>query len=201
MPPAMNPRFFDSPADFRSWLEENHDQTAELWVGFHKKGSGRGGITYPQALDEALCFGWIDGVRKSLGEASYTIRFTPRKPGSVWSAVNVEHVRRLAESGRMREPGLRAFEARDPKKSKLYSYEQQHEASLDPASEERLKANAKAWEFFRSQAPSYRRTTQWWIVSAKKEETRARRLATLIEACEKGERLDPLRPGAKKKKG
>lgn len=200
MPPAMKPRFFKSQAEFRSWLEENHDQAKELLVGFYKKGSGKGGITYSQALDEALCFGWIDGVRKSLDDASYTIRFTPRKPGSIWSAVNIEHVRRLTESRLMKEPGLRAFQERDPEKSKLYSYEQRTTVSLEPIYEERFKANDKAWSFFQAQPPWYRRVTQWWIMSAKKEETRARRLAALVESSERGERLAQATPGAKKEK-
>lgn len=200
MPPATKPRFFKSQAEFRNWLEENHDQAKELLVGFYKKGSGRAGITYPQALDEALCFGWIDGVRKSLDDASYTIRFTPRRPGSIWSAVNIEHVRRLTEQGLMKEPGLRAFQDRDPKKTERYSYEQRKTVSLDPVYEERLKANDKAWSFFQAQPPWYRRVTQWWVMSAKKEETRARRLAALIESSERGERLAQATPGAKKEK-
>jgi uncharacterized protein YdeI (YjbR/CyaY-like superfamily) len=184
----MKPTFFKSQAAFRQWLEEHHGETRELWVGFYRKESGRGGITYPEALDEALCFGWIDGLRKAVSDASYTIRFTPRKPDSIWSAVNVRHVERLIESGQMQKPGLTAFKTRDLKKSQLYSYER-YNCRLEAAHEKKFKANGKAWEFFRTQAAWYRRTTTWWVISAKREETRLKRLATLIEDSEKGRRI------------
>ena len=184
----MNPVFLDSPAAFRQWLEKNHATATELWIGFYKKGSGKAGLTYAEALDEALCFGWIDAVRKSLGETSYTIRFTPRKQGSIWSNVNIQHVERLTAAGRMQPPGIKAFEARDPGKSGIYLYENEaRELSADLA--ERFKADSKAWEFFQAQAPSYQRTIKGWIMAAKKEETRASRLSKVIEASAQGRRV------------
>jgi uncharacterized protein YdeI (YjbR/CyaY-like superfamily) len=180
--------FFETPSELRNWLEESHDQVEELWFGFYKKGSGRTGITYQEALDEALCFGWIDGVRKSLDESRYKIRFTPRKPGSIWSLVNIARVQELIQQGRMAPPGLRAFEARDEKKSKQYSYEERSR-ELDAAYQEIFKENPKAWDFFRSQPPGYRRVASWYVQSAKKEETRRKRLAELIEVSGKGLRL------------
>lgn len=195
----MNPVFFETPADLRKWLEKNHDKTTELWIGFHKKGSGKPSVTYAEALDEALCQGWIDGVRKSLGDESYTIRFTPRKPRSIWSAVNIEHVRRLKEQGRMKPAGLREFEKRTEDKSRVYSYEQRSQG-LDPVYEDEIRANPKAWDFLQSQAPHYRRAVHWWIQSAKKEETRRKRLASLIEWSEKGERIPQFLSPAPKKK-
>jgi len=187
----MKPRFFASQSAFRKWLEQHHAETRELWVGFYRKESGKGGITYPQALDEALCFGWIDGLRKAVGDSSYTIRFTRRKPDSIWSAVNVRHVERLVKSGQMQKPGRTAFKTRDRKKSQLYSYERYH-CKLEATHEKQFKANVKAWEFFRAQAPWYQRTTTWWVVSAKREETRLKRLATLIADSEKGRRIGLL---------
>jgi uncharacterized protein YdeI (YjbR/CyaY-like superfamily) len=184
----MSATFLDSPAAFRKWLEENHGTATELLLGFHKKGSGKASITYAEALDEALCFGWIDGVRKSLGETSYMIRFTPRKQGSIWSNVNIKHVERLMAAGRMRPPGIKAFEARDPAKSGVYLYENEaRELSADL--EERFKADPQAWEFFQSQAPSYQRTIKGWIMAGKKEETRFSRLVKTIEASTQGRRL------------
>jgi uncharacterized protein YdeI (YjbR/CyaY-like superfamily) len=184
----MKPRFFASQSAFRKWLEQHHAETRELWVGFCRKESGKGGITYPQALDEALCFGWIDGLRKAVDDSSYMVRFTPRKPDSIWSAVNVRHVERLIESGQMQKPGLIAFKTRDLEKSQLYSYER-YNCKLEAAHEKQFKANANAWKFFRAQAPWYRRTTTWWVISAKREETRLKRLATLIADSEKGRRI------------
>lgn len=184
----MNVTFLDSPTAFRKWLEENHATATELWVGFHKKGSGKAGLTYAEALDEALCFGWIDAVRKSLGETSYTIRFTPRKPGSIWSNVNIKHVERLTAAGRMQPPGIKAFEARDPAKSGVYLYENEAR-ELSGDLEERFKAEAQAWEFFHSQAPSYQRTIKGWIMAGKKEETRSSRLAKVIAASTQRRRL------------
>jgi uncharacterized protein YdeI (YjbR/CyaY-like superfamily) len=189
----MTPRFFATPKDFRSWLEKHHADTAELWVGFHKRDSGRPSITWPESVDEALCYGWIDGLRKSLDAHSYMIRFTPRKPGSIWSAVNTRRAGELIEAGRMRPAGLRAFEDRDPKKTNLYSFEQRKAAELDPASAKRFKANRDAWKFFKSQPDRYRRTAIFWVTSAKQAETRARRLDTLIRDSAAGLRVGPLR--------
>jgi uncharacterized protein YdeI (YjbR/CyaY-like superfamily) len=186
--PQTKTVFFKSPVEFRKWLLENHEQATELLVGFYKKDSGRGGITYVEALDEALCFGWIDAVRRSIDEASYQVRFTPRKARSIWSNVNVKKVEELTRLGRMQAAGLKAFAARETKRSGIYAFENA-ERKLDAAAEKLFKANKKAWEFFQAQAPWYRRTASWWIMSAKKEETQARRLQLLIRDSEKGLRL------------
>jgi uncharacterized protein YdeI (YjbR/CyaY-like superfamily) len=185
--------FFPTPADFRKWLEKNHDKASELLVGFHKKGSGKPSITWPESVDEALCFGWIDGIRRTLDEESYSIRFTPRRPRSTWSAVNLRRVAELTKLGRMHPAGTRAFETRDPERSGTYSYEQRQEAlKLGPEYQAKLEANKKAWAFFQTQAPYYRRTASRWVMSAKKEETRLRRLATLIDNSSRGRRIGPL---------
>jgi uncharacterized protein YdeI (YjbR/CyaY-like superfamily) len=188
----MTPTFFATPAEFRRWLTRHARSAAELWVGFHKKGSGRPSITWPESVDEALCFGWIDGIRKTVDEHSYTNRFTPRRRGSIWSAVNIKRARHLIRTGRMQPAGLRAFKARDAEKSRLYSYERET-ASLSPADDARFRAKAKAWAFFQSQPPGYRKLAIRWIVDAKREETRARRLGTLIADSARGQRLAPLR--------
>jgi uncharacterized protein YdeI (YjbR/CyaY-like superfamily) len=191
MTPPPKPTFFATPADFRRWLEKNHAKAAELWVGFHKKGSGRPSLTWPESVDEALCFGWIDGVRYRVDEASYKIRFSPRQAKSIWSNVNVKRVAELKKLGRMRPAGLEAFEKADPKRSGIYAYERET-ARLDPALEKRLKADAKAWAFFRAQPPGYRRLIAYWVVSAKQEETRLRRLARLIADSAAGRRVGLL---------
>ncbi|HEX2030515.1 MAG TPA: YdeI/OmpD-associated family protein [Actinomycetota bacterium] len=191
---ADEPRFFGTASAFRRWLETNHERERELWVGFRKVGSGAASITWAEAVDEALCFGWIDGVRKGLDEERYVNRFTPRRAGSTWSARNVARVRALTQEGRMHPAGLRAFEARLDGRTGTYSYEQADDARLDGASERRFRARGKAWEFFRSQPPSYRKATVWWVRSAKLEETRERRLATLIDDSEHGRRVRPLTP-------
>ena len=189
----MKPTFFKDAAGFRRWLEKNHATAGELLVGFYRKASGRG-VTYPAALDEALAFGWIDGVRKRFDEQSYTIRFTPRKAGSIWSAVNIKRVRELIAQGAMKPPGLHAFEGRDERKTNQYSYERAH-ATFDPALDALLRANRKAAVFFDAQPPSYRKVATHWVMSAKKEETRVRRLAHLIQCSAKGTRIDQLKPG------
>ena len=183
------PRFFRTPAAFSRWLEANHDKHSELWVGFYKKASGKPSITYPEAVDEALCWGWIDGIRKTVDAIAYTNRFTPRKPTSNWSEINTRRVEALIAEGRMREPGLRAFEARKPERSGVYSFEQRKAPQLDPALEKRFRAKRAAWAFFEAQPPGYRRVTTWWIVSAKKEETRLARLEKLIAASAEKRRL------------
>jgi uncharacterized protein YdeI (YjbR/CyaY-like superfamily) len=188
----VNPTFFAAPAAFRTWLEEHHQTAQELWVGFYKTSSGKPSITWPEAVDQALCFGWIDGVRKGIDDASYTIRFTPRKPQSIWSTVNVKRAQELAQLGLMHPAGLKAFEERDQKKSGLYSYEQRKSSQLDPAYEEQFKANKKAWDFFQSKPPSYQQPAIWWVMSAKQEETRLKRLARLIEDSEHGRTVPPL---------
>ena len=190
---AANPRFFTTPARFRAWFEKNHTKAKELWVGFYKRDTGKPSITWPQSVDEALCFGWIDGIRKSLGEESYTIRFTPRKSTSVWSEVNTRRIAELIAEGRVLPEGLAAFGRRDPVKSGVYSYEQRMNAKLDAEQERRFRANKKAWAYFESEAPWYRRAATHWVVSAKREETRERRLATLIECSARGERIGALK--------
>lgn len=192
----MQIKIFNTSAEFREWLENNHDRVAELWLGFYKKQTGRKCITYREALDEALCFGWIDGVRKSIDEASYKQRFTPRKARSYWSAVNIRRACELAMLGRMATSGVKAFEQRGTESGK-YSFESRPK-NLPLAYEKQFKANPTAWEFFQAQAPWYQRTSSFWIVSAKQEETRQRRLATLIGDSEKGHRLSMLVPKAKK---
>ncbi len=192
---TMEVTFFESPSEFREWLEQNHDSAKELWVGFYKKGFGKAGITWPEAVDQALCFGWIDGIRKRVDETSYTNRFTPRRRGSTWSAVNIKRVGELTELGLMRPAGLDAFEKRDEAKAQLYSYERA-QSKLDETYERQFREHERAWAFFSAQAPSYRRTSSWWVMSAKKEETRQRRLAALIEASERGEKLGTVTGGS-----
>jgi uncharacterized protein YdeI (YjbR/CyaY-like superfamily) len=185
------PAFFATSADLRAWLKANHATAAEVLVGFHRKGSGRPSITWPEAVDEALCVGWIDGVRRSLDETSYTIRFTPRRKGSIWSAVNIGRVAALREAGLMQPSGEAAFEARKDAKSAIYAYERPP-ARLDAEAEASFRASGAAWDWFHAQAPSYRRTATYWVTSAKRPETRARRLATLIEDSAAGRRIGPL---------
>jgi len=187
----MEPKFFTSQEKFRQWLEKNHDRANELLLGFHKKDSGKKSVTYPQALDEALCFGWIDGVRKSLDEKSYTIRFTPRKPRSIWSNVNVGHVERLKKEGRMAEPGLKAYALRDPKRTGIYAFENEPR-EFSPEFEKKFRANKRAWEFFQSEPPSIRKVCISWVMTAKKEETRLRRLDQLIARAAQGIRSGVL---------
>ena len=181
----MKPKFFSSPEQFRKWLDQNHDNATELLIGFHKKDSGKKSVTYAQALDEALCYGWIDGVRRSLDETSYTIRFTPRKPRSIWSNVNVRHVERLKKEGRMAEPGLKTYALRDPKRTGIYAFENEPQ-EFSPEFEKKFRANKRAWEFFQSEPPSIRKVCKSWVMTAKKEETRLRRLESLIDSSAKG---------------
>jgi uncharacterized protein YdeI (YjbR/CyaY-like superfamily) len=185
-------KFFKSSSQFRTWLEKNHANAPELWLGFYRKSSGKAGITYREALDQALCFGWIDGIRKGLDDISYTTRFTPRRRKSNWSLVNIDRVRYLRKRGLMKPAGLKAFEDRDEDRAAGYSYEQKF-PKFDRASEAKFKANSKAWEFFQSQPDSYRRTATWWVMSAKKQETRSKRLATLIDDSKKELRIGMLR--------
>jgi uncharacterized protein YdeI (YjbR/CyaY-like superfamily) len=182
-------RFFATPAAFRGWLEKNHARARELWVGYYKKDSGRPSLTWPESVDEALCFGWIDGIRKSLDEASYKIRFSPRKPGSYWSAVNVRRVAALKKAGRMAAAGLAAFGRRDQARTEQYSYERAT-AALTPAEQRVFRARPEAWKFFRSRPPGYQRIASWYVVSARKDETRRRRLEHLIAVSARGGRID-----------
>jgi uncharacterized protein YdeI (YjbR/CyaY-like superfamily) len=190
--------FFTGLVPFRRWLKAHGAKATELVVGFHKVGSGRASITYADARDEALCWGWIDGIRRNIDEESYSIRFTPRKPRSLWSRVNVERVEALTREGRMQPPGLALYAAREEARTGVYAFEQREAARLTPRDEKALRANRAAWEFWSAQAPYYRRVASWWVVSAKKEETRARRLAQLIAHSAQGERLPQYRPLPKK---
>jgi uncharacterized protein YdeI (YjbR/CyaY-like superfamily) len=190
----MEPTFFATPDDFRAWLEEHHESATELLVGFYKKGSGRASITWPESVDQALCFGWIDGVRRSLGEEAYTIRFTPRKPRSNWSAVNVARMEELVAADLVAPAGLAAFERRSDDRTAIYAYEQRKNAKLPADFEARLRANAAAAEYFDAQPPWYRRTAAHWVISAKREATRERRLAQLIDDSANGRRIGPLTP-------
>ena len=192
----MEPVFFATPAELRAWLERHHADRDELWVGLYKKATGRPSVTWPEVVDEALCFGWIDGVRRSLGPDSYVNRITPRRRRSNWSAINIKRVGELIEEGRMTPAGLAAFEARTDDRSAVYSYEQRRTAALEPEQEARFRAVPEAWEWFQARAPSYRRAAIHWVVSAKRPETRERRLATLIEDSAAGRTIKPLtRPG------
>ena len=184
----MKPEFFQTPADFGTWLEKNHATATELWVGFYKKDSGKPSITWPESVDQALCFGWIDGIRKGVDEISYQIRFTPRRRGSIWSAINIKRAKELVRQKQMRPTGLKAFAARIENKSGIYSYEQRS-TELNQPYAKLLKKNKTASNFFEKQPPSYRKMIGWWIISAKKEETRMARLAKLISESAKGKRL------------
>jgi uncharacterized protein YdeI (YjbR/CyaY-like superfamily) len=182
--------YFESAVALRRWLEEHHDRATELLVGFHRKSSGRQGIGYEEAVLEALCFGWIDGITRRVDPTRYAIRFTPRKPRSNWSQVNVGRVEDLVQQGRMTPAGLRAYEARDRTRP-AYSYEQRSKP-FEPALEETFRRERRAWSFFEAQPPSYRHMATFWVMSAKREETRLRRLMTLIEHSARGERLPML---------
>jgi uncharacterized protein YdeI (YjbR/CyaY-like superfamily) len=187
---AEAPTFYATPDEWRAWLEEHHAGEREQWVGFHKRRSGRPSMTWPESVDQALCFGWIDGVRKRVDDESYKIRFTPRKRASRWSRVNVERVAELTEAGLMRPSGVAAFEARTEEGT--YSYEQREAAAFDADRERRLRGNAAAWAFFSAQPPWYRRTATHWVMSAKREETRDRRLSRLVEDSAAGRTIGPL---------
>ena len=184
----MPPIFFPTPADLRRWFAEHYATAPELIAGFYKRGSGEPGITWPELVDEALCVGWIDGIRRPLDERSYTIRLTPRRKGSIWSAVNIRRVEFLLAESRMQPAGLRAFAARRENRSGIYSYEQRQDRLPEPYAG-LLKANPEAWRFFEAQPPSYRKKLGWWVVSAKREETRRLRLEKLIAALAEGRRL------------
>jgi uncharacterized protein YdeI (YjbR/CyaY-like superfamily) len=181
-------KFFATPAHLRRWFEKNHETVQELWVGFHKKDSGRPSITWPESVDEALCVGWIDGIRKRIDEESYKIRFTPRRAGSIWSAINVGRVAVLEKEGRMRPAGREAFSKKRENKSGIYSYEQRP-AELPEPYRSTLAADRRAAEFLAAQPPSYRKLMTWFILSAKREETRLARLEKLVAACHAGKRL------------
>ena len=182
-------RYFSTPADFRAWLNQHSAQESELTVGFHKKGCGVTSITWPEAVDEALCVGWIDGVRKRIDDIAYQIRFTPRKSTSTWSAINIARVAELINQGRMQPAGVAAFAHRRETRSRTYAHEQALSVALLPADEAHFRTHKKAWAFFEAQPPGYRKLTIWRIVSAKQEATRQQRLLQLIEASRSGLRL------------
>jgi uncharacterized protein YdeI (YjbR/CyaY-like superfamily) len=193
------PLFFATSDEFRAWLEKHHATATQVLVGFHKKGAGRSSMTWTESVREALCFGWIDGIRRSLGEEAYTIRFTPRNPRSNWSSLNVRHVEELIREGRMTPAGLAAYEARTPERTGVYAFEQRHAARLEHEQKERFRADPKAWAFFQAQPVSYRQTAIYWVVSAKREETRARRLDALIADSAAGRRLAQLTPPVRRR--
>ncbi|HEY8430056.1 MAG TPA: YdeI/OmpD-associated family protein [Sandaracinaceae bacterium] len=190
--PTAKPIFFRSAAELRAWLEANHATATELWIGYYKKGTTKKGITYAEAVDEALCFGWIDGQARSIDAERYQQRFTPRRKNSNWSKINVAKAERLIAEGRMRPAGLAAFEARSAARTGVYSFEQEKPTELDPARLAKLRANPAARAFFEAQPPSYRRTAALWVMSAKKGETRDRRLETLIACSARGEVAPPF---------
>lgn len=193
----MDLRFFASQADLRKWFEKNHLRKKELYLGFYKTKSGKPSVTWSESVDEALCFGWIDGVRKSMDNLTYYIRFTPRKPGSIWSNINIGKVAFLKEKGLMKDAGLDAFAKRVEEKSGIYSYENEA-VKLSAAFEKKLKSNKAAWKFFQSEAPWYKKSVIRWVMTAKQENTREKRLKELIADCSKGSRIKRLRYGPKK---
>jgi uncharacterized protein YdeI (YjbR/CyaY-like superfamily) len=194
----MKPVFFKDSAELREWFRKNHKTEQEVWVGLYKKASGKPSVTWPEVVDEALCWGWIDGVRKTIDSDSYMNRVTPRKERSNWSLKNVNRVKELIEEGRMQPAGLAAFEARTGDRTRVYSYEQRMSAKLSSAQEKQFRANKKAWDYWQEQPPSYRKAAAWWVISAKKEETRLRRLTKLIEDCANGRWVAPLTPPSKR---
>jgi uncharacterized protein YdeI (YjbR/CyaY-like superfamily) len=190
--PASKPRFFATQAAFREWLEKNHERESELLVGFHKKASGKPSITWAEAVEEALCFGWIDGVRRSIDDESYVNRFTPRRPGSTWSAVNIARAKTLIAAGKMTPAGARAFETGADERSAKSSYQQRHGSSLTEAQKREFRESRSAWAWFQAEPPSYQRAAAYWVLSAKKDETKQRRLARLIDDSAAGRRVPPL---------
>jgi uncharacterized protein YdeI (YjbR/CyaY-like superfamily) len=188
----MEPTFFATPDEFRAWLEEHHATESELLVGFHKMGSGRPSITWPESVDQALCFGWIDGVRRSIDDERYSIRFTPRQRRSTWSAVNVRRVGELEAEGLMWPAGRAAFERRSDDRTAIYSHERREAAAFSAEQEAAFRAARAAWAWFQDQPPSYRKAATHWVVSAKREETRERRLRRLIADSAAGRTVPPL---------
>jgi len=186
----MEPTFFSDQADFRQWLDKNHATATALLVGFYKVGSGKASMTWPQSVDQALCYGWIDGVRKSIDTEAYTIRFTPRKANSIWSAVNISKMEALQKQGLVQPAGLAAFAKRQESKSRVYAFEQSETATLLPEMEAVFKRNTVAWDFFNAQPAGYKKVMLHWITTAKQEKTRLSRLETTIKASEEGKRLD-----------
>jgi len=186
------PKFFATPALFRAWLEKNHAKNTEQWVGFYKTKTGKKSITWPESVDEALCFGWIDGLRKGIDEDAYKIRFTPRKTTSIWSAVNVKRVAELTAAGRMTEAGERAFSHRKEDKTAVYGHDRKDEAKLPTEWQARFEKSKRAWTWFESRAPGYKRIAIHWVMSAKKEETRSKRFAELIDCSSREVKIGPM---------
>lgn len=186
-------KHFESPGEFRKWLEAHHAKRDELWVGFWKKWTGRPSLTWQESVDEALCFGWIDGIRKRINEESYTIRFTPRRIDSIWSHRNVNRYLQLETEGRIEPPGAHAFNQRTAEKTGMYSFEQEEGVSLSKEYLQRLKSDAQAWADWNERPPGYRKQVAHWVMSAKRESTRERRLTALIEDCAAGRKVKPLR--------
>jgi uncharacterized protein YdeI (YjbR/CyaY-like superfamily) len=193
----MKPTFFKGQNELRNWFEKNHNKEKEIWVGFYKKDSGKANYTWSQSVDQALCFGWIDGIRKSIDENSYMIRFTPRNPKSNWSTINIKKIKELTKLGLMDPAGVEAYKKREDKRSEVYSFEQDN-VKLSKKYELIFKSSKKAWKFFQSLPPSTKKPSIWWVMSAKKEETKLRRLDILIKSSEKEEKIPPLRLGKKK---
>jgi uncharacterized protein YdeI (YjbR/CyaY-like superfamily) len=188
-PKADRLLFFARSDDFRWWLEKHHQRSTEQWIGFHRKASGRASITWPESVDEALCFGWIDGLRKTIDAGSYKIRFTPRRPSSIWSAINIARMKELIREGRVRPAGMMAFQKRTAAKSHVYSYENRKTAGLSSAATNLFRAESAAWKFFQEQPRSYRQTAIWWVVSAKRPQTQKNRLQRLITSSKACRRL------------
>ncbi len=190
----MKPKFFKTPAAFNKWLAQNHDKKDELIVGYYKVATGKASMTWSESVDEALCYGWIDGIRRRIDEESYSIRFTPRRPKSIWSAVNLAKVKQLKKEGRMQPTGLAIYEKRTKDNSGIYSFEQnKDQIKLPEEFELLLKKNKKAYAFFQAQAPSYKKSVVWWVISAKREETKQKRIKELIADSEAGLRVKPFR--------
>ena len=199
--PPRESTFFATPADFRAWLKVNHKKVRELWVGFYRKACGRPSITWPESVDEALCVGWIDGLRKSIDAERYRIRFTPRRPTSTWSAINIGRVRELSRQGRMLPAGLKAFDLRTDVRSGGYSYENRKAAVLSEVAEKQFRSHSKAWKFFQGQPAGYRKTAIWWVISAKRDVTRQKRLEILIADSEASRRTGAVLPKRDMAKG
>jgi uncharacterized protein YdeI (YjbR/CyaY-like superfamily) len=191
-----DPIFFRNPAEYRKWLEKNHSTAKELWIGYYKKATGKPSLTWEQTVDESLCFGWIDGIRKSIDEESFKQRVTPRRPTSVWSQINIRKIGELSKAGLMQPAGLAAFEKRDSKRT--YTYES-FAAPLGRDQEEIFRANKKAWEFWKAQPAGYKRLASWYVMSAKQEATRQRRLERLIVDSAAGRRIGMLETKKKAK--
>lgn len=190
----MHPHFF-TPVEFRKWLEKNHDKETEVLIGFYKKGTGKENMTWTESVEQALCFGWIDAVRRGVDDESYTIRFTRRKPNSIWSNINIAHIERLTKLGLMHPAGIKAYEARKPEKSGIYSFEKLDNNGLLEDNIKLFKKNKKAWDWFSKQAPSYQKTAGHWVESAKQQATKEKRLAVLMESSANEELAPPYRWG------